>query len=81
MLMVSPALDTQNLMLWVASEIEILKLQETIKQYTGKYDEILLSTKTSGWSKCKEYANSFWIKKMNWIEIPESYFRLTNDPQ
>ena len=64
----------------LASAIEILKLQETQKYYSGAYDQFLISTKTSGWTVCKEYAASLWIKKVSWASSWEAYFRLSNDP-
>ena len=67
-------------MLKLASMIEILKLQETQKHYSGTYDRFLLSTKTSGWMVCKEYAASIWIKNNNWAPAWQTYFRFANDP-
>ena len=66
-------------MLYIASTIEILKLQETPKQYTSVYDQYKLNTRTSGWSVCKQYAASFWIKKVSWTSDWESYARITSD--
>ena len=64
----------------LASMIKILKLQETQKHYSGTYDRFLLSTKTSGWMVCKEYAASIWIKNNNWAPAWQTYFRFANDP-
>ena len=49
-----------------AAAIEIIKLQETPKEYLSVSDEIMLNTTTSGWDTCQEYAISFWVKKINW---------------
>lgn len=61
--------------------IQIIKLQDALKHYPGvpnQYDKFLLSTKTSGWSICKDYAASLWIKKISWLGNWETYLRVSN---
>ena len=60
--------------------VEIIKLQETAKQYVGVSDEIMLNTKTSGWSECEEYSASLWVKKIGWAGTIgwDLFFRLAN---
>ena len=60
--------------------VEILKFQETQKQFAGTYDQFLLSTKTSGWTNCKQYAASLWIKKVSWYGSWETYMRISHAP-
>ena len=59
--------------------IEIIKLQENLKHYSDAYDQLLLATKTSGWTICKEYAASSWIKKVNWSGDWEGLLRVSNE--
>lgn len=63
----------------IASTVEILKFQETPKQFIESFDTYLLNTTTSGWDFCKEYAASLWIKKVIWIDDYETYGRLSSD--
>ena len=58
--------------------IEIIKFQENLKHYQGFYDQHWLATKTSGWTICKQYAGSAWVKKVSWAGNWESYFRVAN---
>lgn len=60
--------------------IEIIKFQETEKLYAKEYVQVNLSTKTSGWELCNEYAGSTWIKKVNWTGNWEMYYRISNNP-
>ena len=60
--------------------IEILKLQETSKLFTGAYDQIMFSSKTSGWTVCKEYAASFWVKKVSWSAACDIFLRISSNP-
>ena len=59
--------------------VEIVKLQEAQKHYAGSKDQFLLNTKTSGWSTCKDYAVSYWIKKISWTSNYETYFRFAHN--
>ena len=64
----------------IEASVEILKLQETAKSYTGAYDQIMLSTLTSGWTVCKEYAATLWVKKISWSSnYYDMIFRLSNN--
>ena len=70
-------------MLIEAAPIEIIKLQEIPKEYSGAPDLIMLNTKTSGWTVCQEYAVSFWVKKLSWIGTTgwHLFIRLANAAQ
>ena len=59
--------------------IEIVKLQENLKHYSGAYDQFLLATKTSGWTICKEYAATSWVKKVSWAANWETFLRISNE--
>ena len=67
-------------MLIEAAAIEIFKLQETPKQYTGAHDQIMFNTLTSGWTVCKEYAGSLWLKKVSWGSSYDVFLRVSSDP-
>ena len=61
--------------------VQVIKLQETLKQYTGNIDKYDYSSVSSGWTLSKEYGTSFWIKKITWdLTKWEAYARFSNDP-
>ena len=64
----------------LASEIEIVKLQETQRGYDGTFDSYDLSTKTTGWEVCKKYAVGLWIKKNSWVGGWETHVRFSSTP-
>jgi len=66
-------------MLIEAENVEIVKLQEDLQQFTTTYNILSLSDFTSGWTVCKEYTAGLWVKKINWGSAYDLQLRISNN--